>query len=137
FLENGKEVEGKTLGWHKSADAGLIKITTKGKYPAVDMGDSAKVKDGDWILTVGHPGGYKRGRTPVVRLGRVLGADETFFQTDTPLVGGDSGGPLFDMHGKVIGIHSWISQEIEQNMHVRVNVYRDDWDDLVASKSWG
>lgn len=137
LLEGGKRVKGKTLGWHKRADAGLIKITTKGKYPHLEMGDSRKLNPGDWCLTVGHPGGYKPGRPPVVRLGRILFANRALIQTDTPLVGGDSGGPLFDMNGKVIGIHSWITDQISGNMHVPVNIYRDEWDRLVKGESWG
>jgi serine protease Do len=137
ILGDGKRVKGKTLGWHKSADAGLIKIVTKGKYPHLEMGDSRKLNPGNWCLTVGHPGGYKPGRPPVVRLGRVLFANRALIQTDTPLVGGDSGGPLFDMHGKVIGIHSWITDQISGNMHVPVNIYRDEWDRLAKGESWG
>jgi serine protease Do len=137
ILENGKRLEGKTLGWHKKADAGLIKLNTKAKLPFLEKGDSSKLTAGDWCLTVGHPGGYKFGRPPVVRLGRILRTNSDFIQTDTPLVGGDSGGPLFDMHGKVIGIHSWISERIEQNMHVPANTYRDTWDRLAKGDSWG
>ncbi len=137
ILQGGKRVKGVTLGWHKSRDAGLIKITTKGQYPSVELGNSRKLKSGDWCLTVGHPGGYRPGRTPVVRLGRVLAAGDKLIQTDTPLVGGDSGGPLFDMRGKVIGIHSWITDQISGNMHVPVNVYREDWDRLAKGDSWG
>src|SRR5262245_30739725 len=137
ILENGKRVKGVTLGWREDVDAGLIKITAKGKYPFVEMGNSRKLKPGEWCLTVGHPGGYKPGRTPVVRLGRVLRANRGLINTDTPLVGGDSGGPLFDMHGKVIGIHSWITNELSGNMHVPVNIYRDDWDRLAKGERWG
>ncbi len=137
ILESGKRLEGKTLGWHKKADAGLIKLNTKAKLPFMEKGDSSKLNAGAWCLTVGHPGGYKVGRPPVVRLGRILRTNAAFIQTDTPLVGGDSGGPLFDMHGKVIGIHSWISERIEQNMHVPVNTYKDTWDRLVKGDSWG
>lgn len=139
-LADGKRVNGKTLGWNTSRDAGMIQITDDGPFPFAEMGNSRKVEQGDWCLTVGHPGGFKPGRTAVVRLGRVLnsiGPRSPWIQTDTPLVGGDSGGPLFDLHGKVIGIHSWISQEISGNMHVPVNVYRDNWDRLAKGDTWG
>jgi serine protease Do len=137
ILPDGKRLNGETLGWNRSRDAGLIRITSKGKWPHAEMGDSGKLKPGQWCLTVGHPGGYKPGRTPVVRLGRILSANRSWLQTDTPLVGGDSGGPLFDLTGKVIGIHSWISRSISGNMHVPVNTYRNDWDRLAKAEVWG
>src|SRR5262245_41827123 len=136
ILPDGKRIKGETLGWNRARDAGLVKITDKGKWPYVKQGDSSKLKVGEWCLTVGHPGGYKPGRPPVVRLGRIMG-NRNFVQTDTPLVGGDSGGPLFDLHGRVIGIHRWISQEIQGNMHVPVNIYKDNWDRLVKGEEWG
>ena len=58
-------------------------------------------------------------------------------RSDCTLVGGDSGGPLFDMEGKVIGIHSRIGQPITANLHVPVNTYRDTWDLLVKSETLG
>ena len=50
-----------------------------------------------------------------------------YIRTDCTIVGGDSGGPLFDMNGRVIGIHSRIGGGITQNMHVPVDTYRDTW----------
>ena len=52
--------------------------------------------------------GYQEGRPPVARLGRLLEVEKLYLRSDCPLVGGDSGGPLFDMHGRVVGIHSRI-----------------------------
>jgi serine protease Do len=137
ILPDGRMLKGKTLGVNKRIDSGLIKITDKGRWPAVEMGESAKLAKGQWCLATGHPGGYKKGRSPVVRLGRVVLAEKTRVQTDCALVGGDSGGPLFDMTGKVIGIHSRIGLRIEDNVHVPVDTYRSTWDRLVASESWG
>jgi serine protease Do len=137
IFPDGKEVEGKTLGQNVGIDSGLIKIVPKGKYPHVAMGDSENVKPGQWVLSLGHPGGFRKGRTPVVRLGRVSMANNRIIRSDCTLVGGDSGGPLFDMHGNVIGIHSRIGPPITENVHVPVNTYRDTWDRLVKGESWG
>jgi len=137
IMSDGKRVKGKTLGWNQKMDSGMIQISEKGPWPFVDVGDSSKLKKGQWAIAVGHPGGYKPGRAPVVRLGRVLVTNKSIIQTDCALVGGDSGGPLYDMDGKVIGIHSRISWDITSNIHVPVDSFREDWDRLVKAEKWG
>lgn len=137
ILPDGKQVRGKTLGMNRGIDSGLMKITTKGDWPTMEMGDAAKLKSGQWVMATGHPGGYRRGRTPVVRVGRVLANRKSVVVTDCTLVGGDSGGPLFDMDGKIIGIHSRIGGSLAENMHVPVNTYEETWDRLVKGENWG
>jgi serine protease Do len=136
IFPDGKVVKGKTLGWNKSMDAGMIKITEDGKYPFCEMGKSTELKKGEWCIAIGHPGGYKKGRTPPVRLGRVLGSGAALIRTDCALVGGDSGGPLFDMYGKVVGIHSRIEGPVSSNIHVPVDTYRDTWERLAKAEAW-
>ncbi len=58
-------------------------------------------------------------------------------RTECALVGGDSGGPLFDLDGKVVGIHSRIGESLSFNLHVPVDTYRTTWDRLVKSEVWG
>jgi len=137
ILPDGKRVKGKTLGRNKGIDSGLIQIQEKRKWAFSPMGDSTKLKVGQWCVTLGHPGGFKTGRSAPVRLGRVLMVSRDLIQTDCTLVGGDSGGPLFDLDGKVIGIHSRISRPITANIHVPVNTYRDTWARLIDSEDWG
>jgi serine protease Do len=137
ILSDGRRVKGKSLGANHRMDSGMIKITEEGKWPFAELGNSAKLKRGQWCLALGHPGGYKRGRPPVVRLGRVLNSDRVVIRTDCTLVGGDSGGPLFDLEGKVIAIHSSIGGPITANQHVPADTYRETWDRLVASEEWG
>jgi serine protease Do len=137
IFADGKTVKGKTLGGNHGVDSGLIKITDEGEWPVVEMGKSADVKKGDWCLAVGHPGGFVKGRSPPVRLGRILGSTERLIRSDCTLVGGDSGGPLFDLEGKVIGIHSRIGNSISDNVHVPVDAYRDGWDRMVKAEIWG
>lgn len=135
-LPTGKTVKGKTLGMNGGIDSGLIKITSAGDWPFLDMGKSAELKPGQWVISCGHPGGYRTGRPPVVRVGRVLKTGSTVIVSDCTLVGGDSGGPLFDMKGQVVGIHSRISGSITGNMHVPVDTYRDTWERLVKGDAW-
>lgn len=134
ILHDGKRIEGKSLGRNPGIDSGMFQITTPGDYDFCEMGKSADLKIGQWCIAVGHPNGYVRGRTPVVRLGRVLSKSSGAINTDCTLVGGDSGGPLFDMTGKVIGIHSRIGPTILSNTHVPVDTYRDTWDRLVKNE---
>lgn len=137
ILHTGKKIKGKSLGANQGIDSGMVEITEKGDFPFVEMGTSADLKKGQWCLALGHPGGYHPGRSPVLRLGRILENGKFVLRTDCTLVGGDSGGPLFDVNGKVIGIHSRIGQSISTNLHVPVDTYRETWDRLVASESWG
>ena len=112
-----------------------------GKWPFVEMGSSSEMKKHDWCVVTGHPGGFKPGRSPVVRVGRILEintlTDGQYIRTDCTIVGGDSGGPLFDMNGRVIGIHSRIGNGITANLHVPVDTYRDTWARLAKSERWG
>lgn len=137
IMPDGKHVKGKTLGADRGIDSGMIKITDKGTWPHAEKGSSESLKKGQWVISLGHPGGYVEKRSPVLRLGRIQNVTERFIQTDCTLVGGDSGGPLFDLDGKVIGIHSRIGPSIAFNIHVPVDTYTTNWDDLVAGKEWG
>lgn len=139
-LHDGREVRGITLGLNRNIDAGMMKIETPGEYPFADMGESHNLQEGQWCMATGHPGGYEVGRQPVVRFGRILRPASSNFpsiRTDCTLVGGDSGGPLFDMRGCVIGINSRIDPALTNNIHVPVDTYRNTWDRLVRAEAWG
>ena len=137
IFPDGRKVKAKTLGANKGIDSGMIKIEEEGTWPFVEMGQSTELKAGTWCLAIGQPGGFRPGRTPPVRLGRVLENTKGFVRTDCTLVGGDSGGPLFDLQGRVIGIHSRIGGSITANIHVPVDTYRDTWDRLARGEAWG
>lgn len=141
ILPDGSRHPGKTLGGDGTVDCALVKITEDRKWPFVEMGSSAQMKRNDWCLGTGHPGGFRPGRSPVVRVGRILDINEMtemkFIRSDCTIVSGDSGGPLFDMHGRVIGIHSRISNSITANLHVPIDAYRDSWTRLAAGERWG
>jgi serine protease Do len=134
---DGTTAKGKTLGTDHDMDAGLVQITDKGTWPHAEMGEMAQVRPGDWVLALGHPGGYDKTRTTVARLGRILRFRGEAIQTDCTLIGGDSGGPLFDMHGRVIGIHSRISNSTTENYHVPIDAYAEGWNQLADGASWG
>jgi serine protease Do len=139
ILPDGKRLDGKSLGRNAQIDSGMFQITTAGNYDFCEMGKSDDLKPGSWCIAVGHPNGYQKGRSPVVRVGRVLSLSRfsSSLTTDCTLVGGDSGGPLFDMEGKVIGIHSRIGPTITSNTHVQIKAYTDAWDKLVKGEDIG
>ncbi len=138
ILTNGKQHKGKTLGRNGGIDSGMMKISDEGKYPFLEMGNSSDLKPGQWVIAIGHPGGFRPNRTPVVRVGRILVVNQSFIRTDCTLVGGDSGGPLFDMQGRVIGIHSRIGGfAITENIHVPVDAFRRDWAKLEKAVDMG
>ncbi len=136
LFHDGKTGKGKTLGVFRSGDAGLVKITDAGKWPFLERGRSADLKPGDWCVALGHPLGYMKDRPPVVRVGRIVQVGEGLLQTDCALVAGDSGGPLLDLSGKVIGIHSRIGGAMNMNFHVPVDLFTSHWDRLVRGEEW-
>ncbi len=99
-------------------------------FSYLDVGLSNRLKDGQWVMAVGHPGGWDKDRGMVVRVGRIINQSDTSLRSDCTLVGGDSGGPLVDMAGNLIAIHSRIGGRIQDNIHVPIDVFSDTWDKL-------
>ena len=132
---NGKGLRGTSLGANHESDVSLVRVTTPGDHPAVEIGNSAKLKRGQWVIMLGHPSGKKSGRDAPVRLGRVLRVPETgYLVTDCTMQAGDSGGPLFDMQGRVVGINSRINRNLAMNMHAPVDALVDQWSELQEGK---
>jgi serine protease Do len=134
---DGRTARGETLGTDHGMDAGLMRITDPGPWPFVALGGPDDAMIGDWVLALGHPGGFDAERPVLVRLGRIIWVTGPVIRTDCTLVSGDSGGPLFDMHGRVIAIHSRISESTTANFHAPVGSYVTGWDRLAASENWG
>jgi len=110
-LFNGKEYEAKVIGKDPKTDLALIKINAS-DLPTVVLGDSDKLRVGDWVVAIGNPFGLEETLTVgvVSAKGRVIGAGpyDDFIQTDASINPGNSGGPLFDINGNVIGINTAI-----------------------------
>ncbi len=138
---DGNTYRADLLGMNRSADAAMLKIRdpnrSGGSFPHVKLGESSKLERGEWCFALGHPGGFKPERPAPVRLGRVLSVGHRTIVSDCAIVLGDSGGPLFDMEGNVIGIHSMITEVIVENRHVAIDVFRRDGDRMENRESWG
>jgi serine protease Do len=136
----GELYEGLTLGVNHPVDSGALQIASpppdEAGWPFVPLADK-DVELGEWVVALGQPNGFVVGRTPPVRLGRVLRSRDDMLGTDATLVGGDSGGPLFNLRGEVVGIHSRIGERITSNYHVKVSAYRRDWDSLMDGQLEG
>lgn len=137
ILADGSKVKCESLGLNSDTDCAMAKIIEKGTYPycEVDHNDSSKL--GDWVFSLGHSGGYDKNRGVGVRIGRLIKVADSTVQSDCSLIGGDSGGPLFDMNGRLIGIHSRVGLNLQQNMHVPMREFQRHWDGMLKSEFLG
>jgi len=110
-LSDRSELKAKLVGTDPRTDVALLKIEGK-NLPTVRLGDSSKLKVGEWVLAIGSPFGFDHSVTKgiVSAKGRTLPNDSyvPFIQTDVAINPGNSGGPLFNMNGDVVGINSQI-----------------------------
>jgi serine protease Do len=109
-LSDGREYDAKIVGRDAKTDIALIKIKPNETLPVVQIGDSDKVRVGEWVVAIGNPFGLEQTVTAgiVSAKGRVIGAGpyDNFIQTDASINPGNSGGPLVNMRGEVVGINS-------------------------------
>jgi len=138
-FEDGTEAKAKTLGLDSERDAAMVQITSPERkdwpYAEIDREDSCRL--GDWVISLGHSGGFDKERGVVVRVGRLVKLDEFTFHSDCLLIGGDSGGPLFDLSGTLVGIHSRVGQALQENMHVPMSVYLENWEKMQKGEFLG
>ena len=112
-LNDKREFKAKVIGSDKRTDVALIKIEAAG-LSKVTLGDPNRLRVGDWVLAIGSPFGFDNSVTAgiVSAKSRSLPTDSyPFIQTDVPVNPGNSGGPLFNLNGDVVGINSQIFSE--------------------------
>lgn len=111
-LSNGTSYPAKILGTDPRTDLAVLKIDAGRPLPYVDIGSSANVEPGEWVVALGNPFGL--GGTVTAGIVSALGRDigdgpyDKFIQIDAPINEGNSGGPLFDQQGEVIGVNTAI-----------------------------
>ena len=108
---DGRFMEASVVGTDPKTDVALLKVKTKDKLRYVSFGDSNESKVGDWVLAIGNPlgQGFSVSAGIISARGRALsGSYDDFIQTDAAINRGNSGGPLFNMDGEVIGVNTAI-----------------------------
>ena len=114
LLRDGESAPATVLGLDRSMDIALLKLSGDQTWPHVELGSSGDLKVGDWVVAMGNPLGLGHTVTAgiVSAKGRELGQDiygnEDYIQTDAAINQGNSGGPLFDIHGNVVGMNTAI-----------------------------
>jgi serine protease Do len=111
-LNDGTTLAAKLIGRDEKTDLALLKIAVRKPLPAARFGDSDKARIGDWVIAIGNPFGLGSTVTAGIISARnrdiEAGPYDDFIQTDAPINKGNSGGPLFDMEGNVVGVNSAI-----------------------------
>jgi serine protease Do len=113
-LQSGEELPGKVVGVDEETDVAVVKVNASRDLPTVKLGDSTSAQVGDWVLAIGSPFGLDQTVTAGIisklqRETRFFTSFQQFLQTDAAINRGNSGGPLVNMRGEVIGINSQIA----------------------------
>lgn len=113
-LQSGEELRGRVVGVDEETDVAVVKVDTTRDLPTVKLGDSSHVEVGDWVLAIGSPFGLDQTVTAGIistlqRQTPYFTNFQQFLQTDAAINRGNSGGPLVNMRGEVIGINSQIA----------------------------
>ena len=112
LLDNGRELEATVVGIDPKTDIALLKVEADEPLPYVNFGDSSVVRVGDWVLAIGNPFGFGNSVTAGIISARQRdiqsGPYDDYLQTDAPINRGNSGGPLFNMDGEVVGVNTAI-----------------------------
>ena len=118
-------------------DAAMIKIIERGKWPVAEMGWSYSLKTNEPCISIAYPTTLNQA-LPTVRVGRISNPRDNwgFIVSTCKMEPGDSGGPLFDYMGRLIGIHSRIDLAEDINYEIPVDTYRKYWSSLMILKEY-
>ncbi len=123
---DGKKHKAKLMGVDRKTDLAVLKLQGGGPYAAANLGDSDRVRVGDWVLAIGSPFGLQQTVTAgiISAKGRSIGQGpyDDFLQTDAAINPGNSGGPLVNMSGEVVGINSAILSRTGGNVGIGFSI---------------
>lgn len=135
---DGREVKAKGLGEITSSDAAMIQIEEEGPFPFAPIGRSANLQHGQPSIGISFAGSLRHVK-PALRLGFIVKSNSgsrnrnrNRLQTTILMEPGDSGGPVFDMEGRLIALHSSINQPLDVNLEVPIDQYLLYWDAMLA-----
>ncbi|MEL6895665.1 MAG: trypsin-like peptidase domain-containing protein, partial [Planctomycetota bacterium] len=157
-MADGRRKRAMILGTHHGMDAAVLQIQGGGTFPHVPVrlrddlkqwtdaflanpasgisGDLSGAFDvpenGEWMIAIGYPVSFRYGQAPAVRVGRKYYSDRDELGSDCVIMGGDSGGPLFDLQGRLVGISSRCDSDIRSNSHVSLQGFMRDWGVLTS-----
>ncbi len=124
-VAGGREVEARKLGYNEGTDACLLKLFGDEVWPHAEMGYSALADPGQWCLPIGYPAHAEATRPPLVRLARFLAASPWWAGVDSLSEGGDCGGPIFDLEGRIIAINRGANFGSHRgSAHIPIEVFR-------------
>lgn len=126
---NGDEYTARVVGADARDDLALIKVDPKQPLTVAPLGDSEAVRPGDWVMAMGNPLGFEYSVTVGVVSGKGRSLPENnfgdFIQTDAAIYPGNSGGPLFDLAGEVVGINTAVIPDTNLGFAVPINSAKD------------
>ena len=142
-LADGTEYNARIVGRDQDSDIAVLKIDAKAQLPFVQFGQSSKARAGDWVIAIGNPfglgGTVTSGIVSSVNRNTGTGAYDHYIQSDASINSGNSGGPMFDMRGNVLGINNWIVAPSGGNIGIGFAIPADTAkpivDKLIAGKA--
>ena len=139
ILPDGRRLAAIGKGSNPQADCAMLQITDKTEdLPFVRMGESKSLIRNQPCLSISFPGGQGVSGVPLIRFGRIVrvNGSQSMLQSSALMEPGDSGGPLFDLQGRVIGIHSRIGRSMTRNLEVPIDTFKKYWNELHRQKTF-
>lgn len=132
-LEDGRELKAELVGTDERTDLAVLKVIEPGKYSYVEFETDAELRRGDWVVAVGNPFGF--GGTATAGIisadGRRAGAYTDYLQIDAAINRGNSGGPTFDLNGRVVGVNTAIISPTGGSVGIGFAIKADQAEEIV------
>jgi serine protease Do len=136
-LTDGRNYTAKVVGRDAKTDVALLRINSSSPLPVAPLGDSSRLKVGQWVMAIGNPFGFDHSVTAGIISAKarfIPGSYNDFIQTDASINPGNSGGPLIDLSGAVIGVNSAIFTRTGSSMGIGfaipINLVKEEIEEL-------